>query len=57
MHILYLLLYLGACACFLLGALATRRRVAGVDCLSFICIGLLLFALVPTIQAMVKING
>lgn len=56
MHVIFMLLLIGATVCFGLGALSTRRRVGGVDALSFICIGLLLWVLVPTIRAVAALN-
>lgn len=50
MTILYLLLLVGACACFSIAAFGrTQPRV------NLVALGLLLFALVPTIQLLVRI--
>lgn len=56
MHVLYMLLYILSAVCLFLGFLSTRRRVGGVDALSFVCLGLLFWVLVPTIQTIVRLN-
>lgn len=54
MTILYLLLLVGACICFGVAAAGARGRNPHWG--SYLALGLLLFALVPTIQTLVRID-